>query len=291
MDSETFKADRRTVLQGASIGAALLSPGLAMAAPQRDRDAILASVESGYSQSVARIQDWIRSPSIAAEKHRMEEGAAYMMKLAGDAGFQQARVVRTDGAPAIFATLDAGAKHTLGLYFMYDVKQYDPAEWSSPPIEARIVDRPGEGKAIMGRGAVNQKGPQAAFLAALHAFKASGRKLPVNLVLVAEGEEEMASPHFSQVVADPEVAAALRKTVGVFMPAAGQGQSGHSAITLGAKGAVEFELVSDSASWGRGPAKDIHSSQFARVDSPAWRLVQALGTLMAPDGHTPAVEG
>ena len=121
---------------------------------------------------------------------------------------------RPTACPGVFATLDAGAEDTLALYFMYDVKHYDPAEWSSPPLEGRIVDRPGEGKAIVGRGAVNQKGPETAFLAALHAFKAAGVKLPVNLVLVAEGEEEIASPHFSQIVTQPDVRAALEKAVG-----------------------------------------------------------------------------
>ena len=72
---------------------------------------------------------------------------------------------------------------------MYDVKQFDPAEWTSPPTEARIVDKPPLGKVIVGRGAVNQKGPEAAFLAALHAIRSAGKKMPVNLVLVAEGEE------------------------------------------------------------------------------------------------------
>ena len=93
---------------------------------------------------------------------------------------------------------------------MYDVKQVDPAEWSSPPFEARIVDKPGFGKVVVGRGAVNQKGPEATFLAALHAIRGAGRKLPVNLVLVAEGEEEIGSPHFPQIVRRPEVLAALK---------------------------------------------------------------------------------
>ena len=65
---------------------------------------------------------------------------------------------------------------------------------------------------IVGRGAVNQKGPQTAFLAALQAFKATGRKLPVNLVLIAEGEEEIASTNLPNVVTNPEVAAALKRT-------------------------------------------------------------------------------
>src|SRR6478735_8171524 len=137
------------------------------------------------------------------------------------------------------ATLDAGAARTVGLYFMYDVKQVDPAEWSSPPWEARIVDKPGFGKVLVGRGAVNQKGPEAAFLAALHAIHGAGRKCPVNLVLVAEGEEEIGSPHFRQVVRRPEVAAALRRCTGVFMPAASQDPDGSVTVSLGAKGVVE----------------------------------------------------
>ena len=53
---------------------------------------------------------------------------------------------------------------------------------------------------MIGRGAVNQKGPEAAFLAALHAIRGAGKKMPVNLVLVAEGEEEIGSPHIPQLV-------------------------------------------------------------------------------------------
>src|SRR3712207_3206284 len=111
-----------------------------------------------------------------------------MARLATEAGFTRVRKVETGGVPAVFGVIDAGAPRTVGIYFMYDVKQYDPAEWASPPLEARIVDHP-LGRAIRGRGAVNQKGPEGAFLAALHAFRASGRRLPVNLVLLAEGEE------------------------------------------------------------------------------------------------------
>jgi acetylornithine deacetylase/succinyl-diaminopimelate desuccinylase-like protein len=174
---------------------------------------------------------------------------------------------------------------------MYDVKQFDPSEWSSPPLEGRLVDRPGEGQVLMGRGAVNQKGPEMAFLAALHAFKATGRKLPVNLVLVAEGEEEIASPNFPTIVAQPEVAAALKKTVGVFIPAASQNKQGSAGITLGAKGAVEFQLIVGGETSDRYPRTDVHSSNHARIESPAWRLVKALDTLVADDGHTPTIDG
>jgi acetylornithine deacetylase/succinyl-diaminopimelate desuccinylase-like protein len=173
---------------------------------------------------------------------------------------------------------------------MYDVKQADPAEWSSPPFEAALIDKPGLGKVIIGRGAVNQKGPEATFLAALHAMRGAGKKLPVNLVFVAEGEEEIGSPHFPQVVQRPEVLAALKRCSGVFMPFPSQDLSGEVTINLGAKGVVELELVSSGERWGRGPKRDIHSSNKARVDSPAWHLVQALATLVSADGNTPAIE-
>ncbi len=244
-----------------------------------------------HAESVKRLQDWIALPSIAAESLNSAAGAEYMAKLARDAGFQKVKIVPTDGKPGVFATLDAGAQKTVGLYFMYDVKQFDPAEWTSPPLAGRIVEKRGFGKVIMGRGAVNQKGPEAAVLAALHAIRGAGKKLPVNLVMVAEGEEEIGSPHIGQIVHQPEVEAALRRCVGVFMPAARQGPDGDVTVTLGAKGVVELELVSSGEKWGRGPKKDVHSSLKAMVDSPAWHLIKALDTLVSADGNTITIDG
>src|SRR5205085_4277792 len=123
-----------------------------------NRPQLAAAVKAAHAANLKQLQDWIAHPTIAAEKVNVDGGAEYFRKLALDAGFQQAKIIQTDGVPGVFATLDAGAPTTLGLYFMYDVKQYAPSEWSSPPLEGRLVDRP-EGKAIIGRGAVNQKGP------------------------------------------------------------------------------------------------------------------------------------
>ncbi len=269
-------------------GAAWLIAGRAESAPRLAP--VYAEIERRFDESVARLQAWIRQPSIAAENRGVEEGCRLMMQLLTEAGFQHVERRPTDGQPGVFATLDAGARRTLGVYFMYDVKQADPAEWSSPPWEARIVELPGLGRTVMGRAAVNQKGPQAAFLAALHAIRGAGRKLPVNLVLVAEGEEEIGSPHFAQVVHASPVREALAKCEGVFMPEAAQGRDGSVTVSLGAKGVVELELVASGEAWGRGPARDVHSSNRARVDSPAWRLVQALHTLVDAQGD-PSIDG
>jgi acetylornithine deacetylase/succinyl-diaminopimelate desuccinylase-like protein len=255
-----------------------------------DRHSIYAQCEARHDEAVKRLQAWIRQPSIAAENRGMSEGCDLAMRLLSDAGFQHVDRIPTDGHPGVFATLDAGAPRTVGIYFMYDVKQVDPKEWSSPPWDAALVDMPDLGKAIMGRGAVNQKGPQSAFLAALHAFRGAGRKLPVNLVLVAEGEEEIGSPHFAQIVRSPQVQAALAKCTGVYMPSASQGRDGVVEVGLGAKGVVELELVSSGEKWGRGPSRDVHSSLRACEDSPAFHLVQALATLVTADGD-PAIDG
>jgi acetylornithine deacetylase/succinyl-diaminopimelate desuccinylase-like protein len=113
----------------------------------------------------------------------------------------------------------------------------------------------------------------------------------VNIVLVAEGEEEIASPHFAQVVHQPEVLKALAKCHEVFMPFASQSPQGSVQIALGAKGVVEVELVASTEKWGRGSEDDIHSSYKAELDSAVWRMVKALSTLVSEDGNDPAIDG
>ena len=294
-DASEPSLSRREFVQGTVSSVALAGAPAAVlaaaAARSADKAAVLAKIAPMHAANVKRLQDWIALPSIAAENLNYPQGAEYMVKLAQDAGFTGVKLIPTSGKPGVFGTIDAGARTTMGIYFMYDVKQYVPAEWSSPPLEAKLVQKESLGTVCMGRGAVNQKGPENAFLSALMAFRAAGKKLPVNLVLVCEGEEEIGSPHFREVIMTPEVMAALRKCAGVFMPEAGQDRDGGVQVSLGAKGVVALELISSGEKWGRGPAHDVHSSLEAQVDSPSWHLVQALNTLVEKDGHTPAVDG
>jgi acetylornithine deacetylase/succinyl-diaminopimelate desuccinylase-like protein len=280
--------DRRAFLMGT---AAALAPARgARAETVLDLKPLQAEIEKRHDESVRRIQDWIKQPTIAAENKGINEGCDLMMRLLRDAGCNLVTKCPTDLHPGVFGTLDAGAPKTLAVYIMYDVKQVDPSEWSSPPFTPTLVDKPGIGKVLIGRGAVNSKGPEGAFLAALHAMRGARRKLPVNLVFVCESEEEIGSPHIPQIVRRPEVLAALRKCCGVLTPAAAQGLDGTVTLALGAKGVVELELVSTGEKWGRGPKLDVHSSNKARLDSPAWHLVEALATLVSPDGNTPVVD-
>src|SRR6266550_6699664 len=294
-DASEPSLSRREFVQGTVSSVALAGAPAAVlaaaAARNADKAAVLAQIPTMHAANVKRLQDWIALPSIAAENLNYPQGAEYMVKLAQEAGFTGVKLIPTAGKPGVFGKIDAGAPTTVGIYFMYDVKQFVPEEWSSPPLEAKLVPMEGLGTVCMGRGAVNQKGPENSFLSALMAFKAAGKKLPVNLVLVCEGEEEIGSPHFAEVVRSPEVLAELKKCIGVFMPEAGQQRDGTVEVSLGAKGVVELELISSGEKWGRGPTHDVHSSLEAAVDSPTWHLVQALNTLIEKDGHTPAVEG
>lgn len=283
--------NRRNVIQGAIASAAALSCASAFAAANASKlKAIEKAVDAGFDSSLGRIQDWVRLPTVAAEQLNIEQGADYMAKLATEAGFSKVRKVATGGSPAVFGVLDAGAKRTIGLYFMYDVKQFDEPDWTSPPLEPTSFDHP-QGRALRGRGVINHKGPEGTFLAAIHAFQAAGVQLPVNLVLLAEGEEEIGSPNFIHAFKDAEVLSELQRADAFFMPTSLQGLSGEVAICLGAKGIIECELISSGERWGRGATQDIHSGFKASVDSPSWRLVEALNTLVRDGGNTPAIDG
>src|ERR1700693_5694578 len=126
--------DRRTFIHGAVAGAAALASSRRATADAPDLKPLHAEIEKRHDEAVHRLQEWIRQPSIAAENRGMTEGCDLMMRLLRDAGFDAVTKSPTDGQPGVFATLDAGAARTVGIYFMYDVKQADPAEWSSPPF-------------------------------------------------------------------------------------------------------------------------------------------------------------
>ncbi len=170
--------DRRNFLRNSAVGIAAsnLRTSDLSAAPSDDVQSLYKEIEKGHDRAVKRLQDWIKQPSIAAEDRGMAEGCEMMMTLLKEVGFDHVTKVPTDRHPGVFATLDAGAPKTVGVYFMYDVKQVDPSEWSSPPFEAALIDKPNLGKCLVGRGAVNSKGPESALLFALSAIKSCREK-------------------------------------------------------------------------------------------------------------------
>src|SRR6202451_2048269 len=134
--------NRRSFVQGAVSGVALAAgPAAVFAAAKAtdaDKAAVLAQIPQMHAANLRRLQDWIALPSIAAENRNFPQGPEYMAKLAQDAGFTGVKLIPTSGKPGVFGKIDAGARTTMAIYFMYDVKQFVPEEWSSAPLEARL---------------------------------------------------------------------------------------------------------------------------------------------------------
>jgi acetylornithine deacetylase/succinyl-diaminopimelate desuccinylase-like protein len=246
-----------------------------------------AYIDAHVAEHVAHLQRWVRQPSVSAQKRGIPEMAALLRDDLRTLGFQEAELVPTSGHPGVWGYYDAGAPRTLVVYMMYDV-QPEETGWSVPAFEGRLVDN-AHGRVLMARGATNQKGPERAFLNALGAIIATDGRLPVNLMVAAEGEEELGSPNYPQIVEKYE--ARLRRADGVLFPMTSQDASGDVSLPLGVKGIVMMEIEARGGAAGGPTRAEIHSSLKAIVDAPALRLVQALATLTTPDGNALRVPG
>jgi len=249
--------------------------------------AIYQHIDANLDAHLAHIQRWLRQPSISAQNVGISEMATMLRDDLKALGFQEAEVVPTAGHPGVWGYYDAGAARTLLIYMMYDVQPVEE-NWRVPPFAAELVDTE-HGRVLMARGATNQKGPERAFLNALSSIIAVDGKLPVNLMVLAEGEEELGSPNYPELVDRFE--ARLRRADGVFFPFNSQAPNGDIAMSLGVKGILYVEMEAQGSARGGPMLSEIHGSYKAIVDAPAWRLTQALASLTSPDGNTIVVPG
>jgi acetylornithine deacetylase/succinyl-diaminopimelate desuccinylase-like protein len=254
------------------------------------RQTVFRYIEAHKEQHVARLQEFVRQPSVSATGEGISECADMLAGYLRDLGCQEVELVPTDGHPGIFAYYDAGAPRTIVNYGMYDVNAVNAAEWEHEPFSGDLLPYKGYERVLYGRGAFFAKGPYLAWLNALESIIAVEGTLPVNIAFVIEGEEEIGSPHFDQVLEpyrERLSAADACLTLGVA-----QNAEGELSVFLGNKGFLYFELEANGAAWGRGPAGgSVHGSTQTIVDSPAWRLVHALATLTEADGHTVRIDG
>jgi acetylornithine deacetylase/succinyl-diaminopimelate desuccinylase-like protein len=194
------------------------------------------------------------------------------------------------GNPVVYAKCDEGAEKTLLIYWMYDTMPVtQPDAWMSPPFEARLVEQAPYKKVLIGRGATNSKGPQMSQLNAFRSIKKVHGKLPVNLIVVAEGDEERMDIGLRKFVRDhPE----LLEGADAMYLFGGQSPNGGGGYGGGSEGCVYVELTTSGTAWGRGPTvSDIHGSNKRSVDSPAWRHIKMLASLVSDDGNTPLIDG
>ena len=259
----------------------------AIAAYTGRHDDVYAHIDANIADHLEQLRRWVRQPSVSAQNRGIAEMAEM---LAGDLralGFRDVAIVPTKGHPGVFGFYDAGAPRTLVVYMMYDV-QPEETGWQVPAFDGAMVDH-ALGRVLMARGATNQKGPERAFLNAVDSIIKTRGKLPVNLMIVAEGEEELGSPNFPQVIDAYE--ARLKTGDGVFFPLNAQSANGDVSLPLGVKGILVAEFEAMGGAHGGPKNAEIHSSLKAIVDAPAWRLTHALASLTSPDGNTILVPG
>lgn len=253
-----------------------------------DHRAVYQHIDQNLKEHIGHLQRWIKQPSVSALNHGIREMAQMLRDDLRGLGFKDAELVPTKGHPGVWGHHDAGAKNTLVVYMMYDVQPVEPSDWKTPPFAAELAQTE-LGTVLRGRGAVNQKGPQRAFLNAVSAILATDGKLPVNLMVVAEGEEEQGSPNFPEVIAKYE--SRLRGATGALFPFPSQDPTGAAELSLGVKGILYMHFESVGGAHGGPTRAEIHGSLKAIADSPTWRMVQALASLTSPDGNTIRVPG
>lgn len=242
-----------------------------------------AYIDAHQSDHLEQLKRWVRQRSISAQSDGIPAMATMLRDDLRALGFKEAEIVPTSGHPGVWGWYDAGAPKTLVVYMMYDVQPVEPATWKVGPFDGAVVEHP-LGKVLMARGATNQKGPERAFLNAIESIIATRGRLPVNLMVLAEGEEELGSPHYPELIGRFE--SRLRTANGVFFPFLSQETTGDIGMFLGVKGITYFELEARGGERGGPRAQEIHSSYEVITDSPVWRLTQALATLTSKDGNT-----
>lgn len=214
---------------------------------------------SGYvaaeaDRIVATLLEWLRIPSISAQpEHAVDvrRSAEFAANLLAGAGLEHVATLETSGAPAVYADwLHAGATAPTALvYGHHDVQPVDPLdEWHSPPFEPLVID--GE---CRGRGAVDDKGQLLFQVEAARGLLRGQGCLPVNLKFLIEGEEEVGSPHFEQLL-DRE-RDRLACDVVVVSDTTMWGPQVPS-VCMGMRGLVAFDVAV------RTSTSDLHSGSF-----------------------------
>ena len=245
-----------------------------MSAVSTDLDAYLSTHDARIQRELF---DLLRIPSVSARSEhdadtaRAAEGVAQSLR---DAGLE-ASVHPTGGHPVVVGEwrgAGAGAPTVL-VYGHYDVQPAEPLElWTSPAFEPTIRD----GK-LFARGSVDDKGQLFLHVKALEAhLKARGR-LPVNVIVLAEGEEEVGSEHLAGFI---EANAARLQADAVVISDSAMFAPGLPSILSSLRGLAYFQIDV------QGPAQDLHSGSYGgAVVNPAMALARILATMHDADGR------
>jgi acetylornithine deacetylase/succinyl-diaminopimelate desuccinylase-like protein len=238
---------------------------------------VVGAAKAGRTGFLAALAQFVGFPSVSADPRCASQVRACASWLAGhlaDAGLEEVEVVQTGGHPVVLAAWRGmPGLPTLLVYGHYDVQPAGAlAAWHSPPFEARV-----QGEHLYGRGASDDKGQLLAWVAALHAWLIAQDELPVNVVCLFDGEEEIGSPNLRPVLqarrqglAADAGAVSDTRMLGPMRPV----------ITYGLRGSLRAHVEVE------GPAVDLHSGTFGgAVDNPLQVIAKMVAGLHDSRGH------
>jgi acetylornithine deacetylase/succinyl-diaminopimelate desuccinylase-like protein len=243
---------------------------------------LIGYIESKREDNLNELKEFLRIPSVSTQsehKQDVERAARWVAEKLRAAGFDKVEIVPTKMHPLVYGeSLRAPGKPTVLIYGHYDVQPAEPLElWTTPAFEPDV--RNGN---LFARGTADDKGQVHVHLKALEALKKVDGKLPLNVKVIIEGEEEVGSVSlwdFVQQNRDRLKADALVVSDSSMLA------KGIPSITYGLRGLNYYELALT------GPAQDLHSGVFGgAVPNPLTILAEMIAKLHGKNGRV-AVPG
>jgi acetylornithine deacetylase/succinyl-diaminopimelate desuccinylase-like protein len=240
-------------------------------------DTVIDFINVNRDRYLGELTDLLAIPSISAlpahagDVRRCAEWCADQMHRIG---LQNVRLIETPGNPVVYGDwLGAAGAPTILFYGHYDVQPVDPLDlWESPPFQATIRD--GE---IFARGSADDKGQVFMHLKAVEAYLKQLGRLPVNMKIILEGEEEVGSEHLDDFVRSHKDD--LKASV-VVISDSPMFARGVPSICYGLRGLVYFQIDL------RGSGTDLHSGSFGgAVANPAFVLAQMIAQMKDRGGR------
>lgn len=235
-------------------------------------------VEANQERFLDELKNLIAIPSVSTLPEHdadVRRAADFLVgQLREQVGMPIVELVETAGHPLVYAeAMDAPGKPTVLIYGHYDVQPADPFElWRTPPFEPTV-----DGDDVRGRGAVDDKGPMFATLKALETLMRTEGKLPVNVRVLIEGEEESGGASIAEYVKSH--AEALRADCVIVLDTA-MIEKGMPTISYGLRGIVYAEIIA------RGAGHDLHSGVYGGIaPNPLQALAWVLSDLKGRDGR------
>ena len=227
---------------------------------------IFSYIENNRDKFVQKLQEICRQKSISPQNSGMKEAGELVESLLLELGAKVQLLNANEGFPAVYGKIEGKGSKTILFYNHYDVQPPEPiSEWDYEPFSATLAD----GR-VYARGAADNKGDLIARISAAEAFLKVTGELPVNIIFLAEGEEEIGSPNLNAIIREN---ASMFNADCCIWETGGKTFEGRPGIELGVKGILYVELEVNETS------RDVHSSRATTIPNSAWELIWALNSL------------